>query len=54
MQNDPYLAWPEYLRTWLSALRYHPEQHYLRGPHHDGGAAPTLPAVRAEPRGEAA
>ncbi|WP_158600921.1 hypothetical protein [Teichococcus wenyumeiae] len=34
MRDDPTLAWPEYLRAWLDALRYHPEQHNLRGSRH--------------------
>lgn len=30
MQDESNLSWPEYLRAWLDALRYHPEQHHLR------------------------
>jgi hypothetical protein len=45
MQHDPNAPWPEYLRAWLSALRYHPEQHYLRGHRHDDGTGPEHEAA---------
>jgi hypothetical protein len=39
MQDDATLPWPEYLRAWLDALRYHPEQHDLRGSRRDEAAS---------------
>ncbi|MCG7360745.1 hypothetical protein MHZ93_05715, partial [Roseomonas sp. ACRSG] len=45
MPNESSLPWPEYLRAWLDALRYHPEQHYL------GGARRAEAASATEERG---
>ncbi|MBC9179701.1 hypothetical protein [Pseudoroseomonas ludipueritiae] len=45
MPNESSLPWPEYLRAWLDALRYHPEQHYL------GGARRVEAASATEERG---
>jgi hypothetical protein len=39
MRDDPTLPWPEYLRAWLDALRYHPDRHRCGGPQPDAASS---------------